>query len=170
MLTISFRPPYNCNFTKCQFKKDPYVGNIRCEDDLVAIFQITIFFVAVSFLCSLSRLWCFHYGHISDRHVLRRLISVLPASCKLWFQESHFCRIFFGIHILDSFIYYNPLASIHLWVLFYETIYINSFSTTYFNIFCFKSTIGQILVKCPILFQIKREEHVIMFLGYIMDE
>lgn len=170
MLTISFRPPYNCNFTKCQFKKDPYVGYIICKDDLAAIFQITIFFVAVSFLCSLSRLWCFHYGHISDRHVLRRLISVLPASCKLWFKESHFCRIFRNpyfrqFHILQPPSLY-PSLSTFLW----NHIYINSFSTTYFNIFCFKSTIGQILVKCPILFQIKREEHVIMFLGYIMDE
>lgn len=162
MLTISFRPPYNCNFTKCQFKKDPYVGYIICKDDLAAIFQITIFFVAVSFLCSLSRLWCFHYGHISDRHVLRRLISVLPASCKLWNFRNPYFRQF---HILQPPSLY-PSLSTFLW----NHIYINSFSTTYFNIFCFKSTIGQILVKCPILFQIKREEHVIMFLRYIMDE
>lgn len=131
VLTISFRPPYNCNFTKCQFKKDPYVGYIICKDDLAAIFQITIFFVAVSFLCSLSRLWCFHYGHISDRHVLRRLISVLPASCKLWFQESHFCRIFRNpyfrqFHILQPPSLY-PSLSTFLWIHIYKLVFNNIF-------------------------------------------
>lgn len=169
MLTISCRPPYNCNFTKCQFKKDPYVGNIICKDDLAAIFQITIFFVAVSF--------CVVYQGCDAFIPATFLIDMCWEGWYQFYQLLVNCGsknpifvVFFGIHILDSFIYYNPLAFIHLWVLFYETIYINSFSTTYFNIFCFKSTIGQILVKCPILFQIKREEHVIMFLGYIMDE
>lgn len=117
VLTIYFRPPYSCSFTKCQFKKDPYVGNIICKGDLAAIFQITIFFVAFSFLCSLSRLWCFHYGHISDRHVLRRLISVLSAFCKLWFQESHFYRIFRNAYCRQFHIL-QPLASFHLSVFF----------------------------------------------------